>query len=128
MQFIIQARIPDYFTRIKQKWNTFIIFVGFWQISFIFITLIKTDTLTVDTSSIIDNLSQIVYSINNLNFTACFVRSELQIRLFENAENNSLLHHLWFKDHDRCYFSYQPDSLFSLKQRKIVVFSGVYNM
>lgn len=76
--FLFQSRIPVHFLK-AQKWSTFLIFFGFTQVTFIFITLIKTDVLTVDTSSIITNLNQIIYSINNLNFTACWIKSDIQV-------------------------------------------------
>lgn len=61
-------------------------FIGFFQIIFIFITLIKTDVLTVDTSSIINSLPQIIDSINNLNFTACWIRTDIQVILIVNFD------------------------------------------
>ena len=130
MGLLIQARAPVYFMKTKFRISAIITLIGFTQLIVIFVNLIKTETLTVETSSIINSLPQIVHSLNNLNFTACWIRSDIQVRSFERAKPNSVLYDFWHKREgdDRCFFSYQPDSLATLKQRKIIVFTDIYQI
>lgn len=130
MGLFFQSRVPVYFLRKKLRFSALIVLVGFTQITLIFVNLIKTETLTVDTSSFINSLSQIAHSLNNLNFTACWIKSDIQVRSFEKAKPNSLLYDFWHKNEksERCYFSIQPDSLATLKSRKIIVFTDIYDI
>ena len=130
MGLLFQARVPVHFLKKKLRFSAIIVLIGFYLITLIFVNLIKTETLTVETSSIINSLSQILYSLNSLNFTACWIKSDIQVRSFEKAKSNSLLHYFWHKydDSDRCYFSYQPDSMATLKSRKIIVFSDEFDI
>lgn len=130
MRLLIQARVPAYFLKNKFRISAIITLIGFAQVTLIFVNLIKTETLTVETGTIINSLSQIVHSLNDLNFTACWIRSDIQVRSFEKAKEGEFFYDFWHKyaDKDRCFFSYQPDSLATLKARKIIVFTDIYDI
>ena len=127
---LIQARVPDYFLKRKFRLSAIITLVGFANVTNIFLDLVKTDSFTVETSSIINSWSQIMHWVNDLNFTPCWIRSDIQVRSFERAKPNSLLYDFWHKyeGDDRCFFSYEPDSMPSVKDRKIVVFADIFQI
>lgn len=80
LTFLMQSKIPEQFSRLN-KLSVIIIFIGFYQITNLFIILIRTDAFIVDTSSIMNNFNQIIESINNprSGFKPCWLKTDLQV-------------------------------------------------